>query len=282
MHKEHVRLSRYICFVVYDTYVELYHSARDTCQQIPHDLHSDLCTYAGFSPLKKVHSNWLSNGTLVKFGDDYFEFHQGKKDSEASLARHYHQWYWKHEIESQREYRWLGQVAVKMPMDLFFYQELMFKNQVHSILELGYGKGGALHFFSSILQLMGRGFIVGVDLYPSEYKSSNMSLIPLLVNGDAYDQKTLIQVAQYCPYYDLIIIDLGGTNQLSLEVLPMWSELLAIGGIIVIEDLWGDNNESEITKKLDHFLNAHRNFELYQPASRYPFLKGVALIKRRD
>lgn len=279
MHDDPVRLSRYICFVIYDNYVEVHHSARDSCQRVSNKTHSELCTYGGFTSLQEIHLVWLVNGTLVRPGCDHFEFHQGKEDSEADLARHYHQWYWQHEIESQREYRWFGQVAVKMPMDLFFYQELIHERQTSTILELGYGKGGALHFFSSILRLIGRGFIVGVDLKPCKSEITNIDPLPMLVHGDANDQETLEQVAKYSPTYDLIIIDLGGKIHVSLDVLPMWAKLLSVGGVIVIEDLWNDNNEASVTRKIDNFLCNHRNFGIYQAASRYPFLKGAVLIK---
>ena len=70
----------------------------------------------------------------------------GKEESEAGIAKAYHRWYWQHEVETEREYRWLGKVAVKMPTDLFFYQEVLSELSRRHILELGYGKGWCVAF----------------------------------------------------------------------------------------------------------------------------------------
>jgi len=283
MAEQKVRLSRFVCFVPYESYVEVHHGARNTCQRIPHAEHQELLAYTGFTLLQTEHRKWLQASVLVGAGMDHRQHHGLMENSEAELAHSYQQWYWQHEIESQREYRWLGQVAVKMPMDLFFYQELIFSEGTQRILELGYGKGGGLYFFHSIQRLLKiNGLLVGVDKKEQCLADKFSDQRPQLIHGDASSPETLKAVKQLCAEFDLIVIDIGGMEHLSLQVLSMWSQILAVRGIIVVEDTWGEGDKVSVTQNLDNFLLSHPQFALYQPASRYPLLKGVALTRTQE
>ena len=273
-----VRLSRYICFVPYDDYIELQHTARNTCYQIDSETFHRLRCFSNFKILTADLKIWFDYGILVGLYFDTFEQHKGKEESEAGIAKAYHRWYWQHEVETEREYRWLGKVAVKMPTDLFFYQEVLSELSRRHILELGYGKGGALHFFNSILSLLGGGLIAGVD---KEARVSNIDTPPNLpvhlIHGDALCYKTVSKAKNISQNYDLIILDLGPSH-INYQALTLWIPLLAPNGVLVIEDIWHIDDEYLINKTIDLILLDNPQLSFYEPARRYPFLKGIVLV----
>ncbi|NOT13774.1 MAG: hypothetical protein HOP23_18435 [Methylococcaceae bacterium] len=272
-----VRLSRYICFVPYKGYVELQHTARNTCYQIDSETFHRLRYFSNFKILVDDLKFWFDHGILVAPYLDTFEQHKGKKESEAGLANAYHKWYWQHEVETEREYRWLGKVAVKMPTDLFFYQEVLSELSKRRVLELGYGQGGALHFFNSILSLLGGGLVVGVD------RENGVSVIEaspdlpvLLIHGDALCYETVHKAQTISQNYDLIVLDLGPSH-INYQALTLWAPLLAPQGVLVIEDLWRTDDENLNTRTIDLLLLDNPQLAFYEPARRYPFLKGIVL-----
>ena len=81
-----VRLSRYVCFVPYDNYVELQHTARNTCYQIDFEVFHRLRYFNNFKKLEIDLNPWFENGVLVGPYLDTFDRHKGVKESEAGLA----------------------------------------------------------------------------------------------------------------------------------------------------------------------------------------------------
>lgn len=271
-----------MCPVIYNEYVEIHHEHLETNYHITHDDYRELVSYVHFKPLQPTHYKWFKDHILVRPECDFPAQEQNIFLTESTLAQAYHHWYWKHEVETQREYRWLGQVAVKMPTDLFFYQELIYSQKHSRILEVGYGRGGGLYFIHTILRLLNRrGSLVGVDLNATPVEGFDKKSQPFLIHGDARDPETLKKVRSICAEYDLVILDLGGCDHLSLELLPMWAQLTAPNGVIVVEDVWADSDQRSVIQTIDTFLLKNRQFGIYLEANRHPFLKGIALQRAK-
>ena len=137
-----LRLSRFVVFVDYGEFVELQHTARGERHRIDQRLYQQLRGFTGFRPGELGLDEWIEVGVLVAPFTDNLSDHGLAPDSEAAMAVAYHRWYWRHEVESEREYRWLGEVAVKMPSDLFYLQEILTQASQRRVLELGRGRGG--------------------------------------------------------------------------------------------------------------------------------------------
>jgi len=51
-----------------------------------------------------------------------------------------------------------------LPSDIILMQELIFKVKPDIIIEIGIAHGGALIFYSSLLEILGKGKAIGVDI----------------------------------------------------------------------------------------------------------------------
>ena len=99
-----------------------------------------------------------------------------------------------------------------------------------------------------------------------------------LLTGDATDPTSRTLAMAVSESFDLVVIDLGGEPARSLGALWTWAELVAEGGIVVVEDLWGaGDDDSSTLEALDRFLLAHREFGLCERGARHPLVKGVGL-----
>lgn len=273
-----VRLSRFAVFVDYGDFVEVQHAARRERHHVDRATYEYLREYAAFYLASPEATQWVKLGVLVKPFTDTLG-HDHLSGSESALAADYQRWYWQHEVETERDYCWLGEVVVKMPSDLFYLQELLIGRASRRVLELGRGRGGGVWFLASVLQLFGGGLVVSLDIDPQDpaIDGSRWTAVEQhALIGDAMTREAITSVREISPAFDLIVIDLGGDSRRNLAALRMWSGLLAKGGTVVIEDLWGIDDEIAL-RAIDEFLLENRNFGLCAYAVRHPLLKGIGL-----
>jgi cephalosporin hydroxylase len=284
-----VRLSTYVVFVDYGSEVEIQHTVRDTTCRIERSVHEDLLRFQGFREPEERHTRWIDAGVLVPPFKDNPEYHGGlRPGSEAQLARDYQDWYWRHEIESEREYRWLGRSVVKMPTDLFFYQELMAAHRIHCVLEIGYGDGGGLWFFATMLQLLGGGLVIGVDHdggpAPQVFQSLEGVRITL-IQGDAYTRSTVAVARALVPDgFGLLVLDAAPDPKGKLQLLDRWAPLVAPGGYIAVEDVDSPHSPGAqrlVADGIDRFLLDNPTFGISSLAGRAPLLKSRGAVLHR-
>ncbi len=99
---------------------------------------------------------------LPKKGEDCLHSEvTAKKTSNPiySAAKHYfHLWYYNTSVWEQ--VTWMGVQTYKSPMDMWNYQEILVSLQPGVIIEFGTWNGGSALFFSSVMQQIGRPFVV--------------------------------------------------------------------------------------------------------------------------
>ncbi|MCY1031274.1 CmcI family methyltransferase [Corallococcus sp. BB11-1] len=285
-----MRLSSHVLFVDYGADVEVQHTVRGTTVRVTREVYEELLRFRSFAEPESHLDPWVEAGVLVPPFNDTPEAHGGLlPGTEAWLGRAYQDWYWRHEVEAEREYRWLGHVAVKMPMDLFFYQELLAGSGTKAVLEVGYGMGGGLWFFATMLALCGGGRVIGVDREPYSEDLPPFERLAHVqvdrVHGDAHATATLEMVRALVPDgFGLVVLDADARPEGKLMLLERWSALVRPGGYLVLEDV--DSPACRETPELfahglDRFLLERRNFSLAVEAARFPLLKSHGAVFRR-
>jgi cephalosporin hydroxylase len=278
---ELVRLSTYVFFVDYGTEVELQHTVRGSVYRVDRATYDDLLCFQRFRTPAERHGRWIEAGVLVPPFCDRPEYHGGlRPGTEAQLGRDYQDWYWRHEVEAEREYRWLGRSIVKMPSDLFFYQELIAGHGLGSVLEIGYGDGGGLWFFATVLALLGGGVVVGVDQEHCEKLPAFERLAAVrveLVHGDGHQAATVNAVHALRPEgFGLVVMDADPRPEGKVALLGRWAAMVAPGGYLVVEDV--ESPECREWEGIDKFLLMNTKFGVTVDAVRFPMLKGRGAV----
>ena len=71
-----------------------------------------------------------------------------------------------YESDAWTQATWLGAQALKNPLDLWVYQEIMVETRPELVVETGTYRGGSAFFLASICDLLGAGEVVSIDVEP--------------------------------------------------------------------------------------------------------------------
>ena len=61
-------------------------------------------------------------------------------------------------------FNWLGRPIIQLPQDILAMQEIIWDTKPDLIIETGIAHGGSLIFYASILELIGEGEVLGIDI----------------------------------------------------------------------------------------------------------------------
>lgn len=185
------------------------------------------------------------------------------------------------------EVAWLGVPVIQLPEDLMLMQELIFTVKPDVIIETGVAHGGSLIFYSSLLELLGKGKVIGVDI---EIRSHNRETIEkhpmskriILVEGDSVAEKTIKTVEKSIDRDStvLLCLDSNHTKEHVLKELKTYNKFVTPGSYIVVFDtimpelkgLIGAPDDCDINNPLEaikEFLVSNNNFEIDDGFSKF-------------
>jgi cephalosporin hydroxylase len=157
-----------------------------------------------------------------------------------SLAkRYYHLWYYNTGVWQQTT--WMGVQTYKSPMDMWNYQEILYSLKPSVVIEFGTWRGGSALFFSSVMQQIGRSYVVAsVDIEASRISDKTKSdpNIRLLTMSSAAPEirQTLRALRDDCPGPAFAILDSDHSKQHVLAEMMNLRDILVAGDYLVVED----------------------------------------------
>jgi cephalosporin hydroxylase len=178
---------------------------------------------------------------------------------------------------------WFGEPILQLPQDMFALQEIIFKTRPKFIVEVGVAWGGSLLFYSTLLELLGGGHVIGIDIYvPDDLKAriesfGRMSERISWINGSSVEQSTVDQVKGILQgsTETLVVLDSYHTHEHVLQELRLYSPFVGKGHYLAcfdtyVEDIpeivqnrprpWGAGNNPRTA--VDQFLAEHGSFEV--------------------
>ena len=90
-------------------------------------------------------------------------FRVGKRLDRAAVARAHDVLYLS---DAWTDTAWLGAQALKNPLDLWVYQEIMFETKPELVVETGTYQGGSAFFLATMCDVLGAGEVVSIDIEP--------------------------------------------------------------------------------------------------------------------
>lgn len=152
----------------------------------------------------------------------------------AQLRKHANITYFRSGVFNQTD--WMGVKTAKCPMDMWVYQELMVRLKTDLVIETGTWMGGSALFFAHIMDIMGRGEVVTVDIEPQADLPQHSRLHYL--TGSSTDPAILETIAKKCSGFEsvLVILDSDHRADHKLAELRAYSELVSPGSYLIAED----------------------------------------------
>lgn len=131
--------------------------------------------------------------------------------------------------------RWMGARALKNPFDSWIYQEIIYEVKPDVIIEIGSNEGGSTLFLAHILDLIGNGIVISIDIDRSKFSVKHDRI--RVITGDSSAPETVRAVKELChDRRTLIIHDGNHESDHVLKDLRAYEGLVTIGSYLIIED----------------------------------------------
>lgn len=139
--------------------------------------------------------------------------------------------------------KFLGEYSLNLPEDLFKIQELIYDVRPDYIIEIGVAWGGTTLFLASILENIGHGKIIGVDIFiPSSAKKRIFSKGKISKRITLFKGSSLSSTIQNKIYNisknkrTIVILDSNHTKEHVLKELDFYSKLVSKNSYIICCD----------------------------------------------
>lgn len=188
-----------------------------------------------------------------------------------ALDRHY-----------MHNFSWWSRPVIQLPGDMVAMQEIVLTVKPDVIVECGIAHGGSLVMYASLLHLLGKGEVVGVDLEIRPHNRLAIESHPMagrisLIEGSSVDPDIAARVRDKASGNRtvLVCLDSSHTHDHVLRELELYAPLVTSGSYCVvfdtfIEDMpdgyvwkdrpWGKGNNPKTA--VHEFLRGHPEFEI--------------------
>lgn len=147
--------------------------------------------------------------------------------------------------ENKLEYEldWMGIPIIQTPEDIVLMQELIYKIKPDVIIETGVAHGGSLIYYSSLMEIIGKGEIIGVDIDIRKHNREVIEKHPLfkritLFEGDSTSQEIIDKIKAILPKNAVVVVclDSDHTKGHVLKELKLYKQFVTPGSYFVVYD----------------------------------------------
>jgi cephalosporin hydroxylase len=205
-----------------------------------------------------------SHAQSVELGRDQLVF---ERSLEALLAAN--------KYDYSYLWSWMGVPIIQLPADVMTTQEVIFATKPDIIIETGVARGGSVIFMASLLELIGKGKVIGIDVDIRPHNRETIEAHPMakrisLIQGSSIDAETLDRVRAEIPAQSsvMVVLDSDHSSDHVLAELRSYGPLVTEGQYLVVADtLVGLLDEKHVLKdrsklwyKGDEPLTAVQNY----------------------
>jgi cephalosporin hydroxylase len=140
-------------------------------------------------------------------------------------------------------FSWLGRPIIQYPQDMVAMQELIWRVKPDVIIETGIAHGGSLIFYASLLELIGEGRVVGVDIDIRPHNRKAIESHPMfkrisLLQGSSIAPEIVAAVTEISKdaQRTMVVLDSNHTHEHVLAELDAYAGLVGIGSYCIVFD----------------------------------------------
>jgi len=184
--------------------------------------------------------------------------------------------------KSQYSYNftWMGRPIIQYPQDMIAMQEIIWEVKPDLVIETGIAHGGSLIYYASLLELVGNGEVLGIDIDIRSHNRKEIEKHPMfkrikMIQGSSIDEAIVNEVKKIVGDKKGIVVclDSNHTHEHVLNELNFYAPFVSINSYIVVfdtivEDLpegyfaqkrpWGIGNNPRTA--VDEFLKNNDSF----------------------
>lgn len=141
------------------------------------------------------------------------------------------------------DFTWFGLPIIQLPEDILSLQEIIIKDAPDVIIETGVARGGSLVFYASLLKMLGKRKVIGVDIEILDFNRENITsnvfadMIELVV-GDSTKLETIEIIKSKIIMGDkvMVCLDSNHSEKHVYAELKLYSNLVSLGSHLIVFD----------------------------------------------
>ncbi len=140
-------------------------------------------------------------------------------------------------------FTWFGRPIIQLPEDIMAIQEIILNTKPDVVIETGIAHGGGLVLYASLLELLGKGTVIGIDIEIREHNRKALEKHPLfkritLIEGSSTGDMVFDKVSALCQSSKnvMVILDSDHTHTHVLRELELYSTLVKKNGHLIVFD----------------------------------------------
>jgi cephalosporin hydroxylase len=177
-------------------------------------------------------------------------FQQGKRENINRLARNSRlrelSREWLREAAADKysyNFTWLGRPVIQYPQDVIALQEIIWQVKPGLVIETGIAHGGSLVLYASILELIGHGQVLGIDIDIRAHNREAIEAHPLCKRIEMIESSSVEESAARKAYElakgkapVLVVLDSNHAHSHVLKEMQLYSPLVTRGSYLVVFD----------------------------------------------
>jgi len=140
-------------------------------------------------------------------------------------------------------FSWMGRPIIQYPQDMIAMQEIIWEVRPDLIIETGIAHGGSLVFYASLLELIGEGEIVGIDIDIREHNRREIEKHPMfkrikMIEGSSISKEVVDQVKDIVKgkLRILVLLDSNHTHDHVMHELNLYAPFVSKNSYLVVFD----------------------------------------------
>lgn len=151
-------------------------------------------------------------------------------------------------VASNREkysynFTWMGRPIIQYPQDMIAMQELIWRVKPDLIIETGIAHGGSLIYYASLLELIGKGEVLGIDIDIRAHNRAEIEAHPMfkritMLQGSAVDEIIVDEVRKVAAGKQMVMVclDSNHTHEHVRRELDLYAPFVTVGSYLVVFD----------------------------------------------
>jgi cephalosporin hydroxylase len=140
-------------------------------------------------------------------------------------------------------FSWMGRPIIQYPQDMMAMHEIIWELKPDLVIETGIAHGGSLIYYASLLELIGKGEVLGIDIDIREHNRIEIEKHPMfkrikMIQGSSIDPEIVSKVQEHTKGKQTILVTLDSnhTHEHVLAELKMYSPFVSLNSYIVVYD----------------------------------------------
>jgi cephalosporin hydroxylase len=196
---------------------------------------------------------------------------------DIDVVHRFHELYYTNWLKREADTKnlsWFGYKLMKCPLDLWIYQELLVRTRPDVVIETGTWAGGSALYLSMILDHLGHGRVITIDIEPRPHRPQHPRLH--YVSGSSVDPLIVAQVREaVAGDRALVILDSDHQAAHVYREILLYSPLVQVGDYLIVEDtnvnghpVWPDFGPGPM-EAVDKFLSKTDEFMIDRRCERF-------------